>query len=234
MTTTRLERGARPASSIRGDRPVSSRSTPGAGAPRPERAGRGLRADAAANRARVLLAAEAAFGERGLAVSLDEIARRAGVGPGTVHRHFPTKAALIDATLASGVDSLASEAAGLRRAPDPTEAFCAFLVTMVERGAASHALASRLAGGAGDIDAAVAEPLRALRSAMAALLRRAQRAGGIRRDLTPRDLDAIVAGAHAILVHPRGSRRLVELVCDAMRPTGAPPRRGARGRPRRS
>jgi len=76
-------------------------------------AGRRLRADAAENRAAVLAAAQAAFAEEGPEVSLDEIARRAGVGPGTVHRHFPSKQALLAATLTEISQTLVDE--GRRR-----------------------------------------------------------------------------------------------------------------------
>jgi AcrR family transcriptional regulator len=157
------------------------------------------------------------FGRDGVEISLDEIARRAGVGPGTVHRHFPTKAALLDATIVDSVARLAAEARALRRAADPVAAFCEFFITLVTRGAASHALAHRLAHAGVDVDRVVTEPVRELREALAALLRRAQRTGGLRREIDARALDAIIAGAHAILVHPHGGPHLVALLCDALR-----------------
>lgn len=190
----------------RGDRPASSGT-----APRP------LRADAAANRTRLLEVAAEAFERDGLSVSLDEIARRAGLGPGTLHRHFPTKAALIDAALAERVRSLAAEVASFQQADDPAQALVDALATVVERGAASHALADRLRRESGDIDAAVAGPASELRATLAVLLARAQDAGGIRSDLDARSLDAIVAGAHALKVHPGGGDRLVRVLLDAIR-----------------
>src|SRR5688572_18497327 len=101
-------------SNKRGDRPVSSVDTTGCDA----RAELPRRSDAVVNRARILAAAELAFAETGVGASLDEIARRAGVGAGTVHRHFPTKDALIDATIARGVCDLAHEAKRLTRATE--------------------------------------------------------------------------------------------------------------------
>jgi len=190
----------------RGDRPVSSRGT--------ERA---PRADSIANRARILDAAIAAFTEVGVGVSLDEIARRAGVGAGTVHRHFPSKDSLIDATIAQGVEDLAREAKRLTRAAEPVEAFCSFFESMISRGAASHALADRLGGAGRGTGPAVSEAVADLRRSVATLLRRAQRAGGIRGDIDAAALDAMMAGAHAIHVHPGGGEHLVRLVCDAMR-----------------
>jgi AcrR family transcriptional regulator len=153
-------------------------------------------------------------------VSLDEIARRAGLGAGTVHRHFPTKAALVDATVAERVRDLAAQvrSAASAAADDPAAALVAALTTVVERGAASHALADRLRSESGDIDAAVAEPVAELRTTLAALLDRAQRAGDVRRDLTPQSLDALLAAAHALKVHPSGGDHLVRLLWDALRP----------------
>ena len=170
------------------------------------------RADAVANRARLLAVAGEAFDRDGLGVSLDEIARRAGLGPGTLHRHFPTKAALIDATLADRVGELAAAVKSYTRADDPTAALLDALTTVVERGAASHALADRLRSESGDIDAAVAEATAELRATLATLLRRAQRAGTVRRDLDPGSLDALLAAAHALRTHPSGGDHLVQLL----------------------
>jgi AcrR family transcriptional regulator len=170
-----------------------------------------------ANRRRILDAAAAAFGAEGVGVSLDEIARRAGVGPGTVHRHFPSKAALIDATVADLVMGLAAEAAERAEASDPVEAFLGFLATLAERGAASHAFADRLRAGSGDIDTAVAGPGADLRSALRVLLQRAQAAGGIRSDLAGDELGAVVAALHVLQIHPQGGSRLVGLFCDGLR-----------------
>jgi len=190
----------------RGVRPVSSGM-----------AKRAPRADAVANRARILDTAIATFDELGVSAPLDEIARRAGVGAGTVHRHFPTKDALIDAAIAQGVEDLARQAKQLTRASDPVEAFCAFFETMISRGAASHALADRLGAAGRGAGPAVAQAVAELRRSVATLLRRAQRAGGIRADIDASGLDAMMAGAHAIHVHPAGGGHLVRLVCDAMR-----------------
>jgi AcrR family transcriptional regulator len=197
------------ANTKRGVRPVSS----------PAR-GRPPRADATANRARLLEVAAEAFDQEGLAVSLDEIARRAGLGAGTVHRHFPTKAALIDATVAERVRSLAADVQARTGAEDPTAALFEALTLVVERGAASHALADRLRDESDDIDAAVAEPVAELWAALRTLLGRAQEAGGVRRDLDVGSLDAVVAAAHVLEVHPSGGDHLVELLLDGLRPPG--------------
>ena len=82
-------------------------------------AGRPLRADAVRNREKVLRAAREAFGESGYGVPLDEIAARAGVGPGTVYRHFPAKEALFEAVATARVTDLVSEARSRADAADP-------------------------------------------------------------------------------------------------------------------
>jgi AcrR family transcriptional regulator len=154
-----------------------------------------------------------AFDRDGLDVSLDEIARRAGLGPGTLHRHFPSKAALIDATVAARVRDLAAAVqARATASADPTEALVDALTVVVDRGAASHALADRLRAGSGDIDAAVAEPVAELRTTLAALLHRAQESGGVRPDLDPAAIDALLAAAHTLKTHPAGDDHLVQLL----------------------
>jgi len=124
----------------------------------------------------------------------------------------------VAATIADGVEELARAASELTEADDPVEAFHGFFLRAVEQGAASHALAHRLAGAGVNVDSAIAEPLRELRAAFAILFRRAKRAGGIRAELTVAHLDALLAGAHAIHVHPAGGARLLMYICDALRP----------------
>ena len=199
----------------RGKRPASSPTSAEAPRARAPRAPRAPRADAIANRARILEVAGDAFDRDGLGVSLDEIARRAGLGPGTLHRHFPTKAALVDATVAARVRDLAAAVQALVDA-DPTKALVDALTVVADGGAASHALADRLRAGSGDIDAAVAEPAAELRTALATLLRRAQAAGGVRPELDPADLDALLAAAHTLQTHPTGGNHLVRLLWSAL------------------
>ena len=95
---------------------------------------RPLRADARRNRERVLDAARTAFAADGLSVSLDEIARRAGVGPGTLYRHFPTKEALIEAVVQDRLCRLAAEGAALRDSRDPGAAFFEFIERRADEG----------------------------------------------------------------------------------------------------
>jgi AcrR family transcriptional regulator len=95
---------------------------------------RPLRADARRNRDRLLHAAAAAFAAEGLSVPLDEIARRAGVGPGTLYRHFPTKEALFEAVLHDRLQRLADDARGLREVPDAGRALLGFIDRLGAKG----------------------------------------------------------------------------------------------------
>ena len=175
-----------------------------------------LRSDAAINRSQIRAAAAEAFETRGLDVSIDEIARQAGVGAGTVHRHFRTKAALVDATIAARVASLVRVATGLIRSTDPGYAFFSFLGHLISEGRASHAFADRLRHGSADIDTAVAAPTAELNDALAALLTRAQHAGAVRSDIDRHQLNAIVAAAHQAQVHPCGGADVVAIVIDGL------------------
>lgn len=166
----------------------------------------------------MLDAARAAFTADGPDVPLDEIARRAGVGAGTVHRHFPTKAALVDAVLATSVTELVERAEALAAADDAVESLFDFLDELVASGAAAHDLADRLRPSAGDLDAALSGPVAALDAALAVLLTRAQRAGGVRADVDTAALTAVVAAAHAAHVHRTGGPTAVRLVLDGLRP----------------
>src|SRR5580693_8328714 len=99
---------------------------------------RPLRADAARNREKVLRAARDAFAESGYGVPLDEIAVRAGVGPGTVYRHFPTKEALFEAVVAARLQDLVADARGRADSGDPGSAFFGFLGRVAAESAAKR------------------------------------------------------------------------------------------------
>src|SRR6266567_8116635 len=103
-------------------------------------AGRPLRADAARNREKVLRAAREAFAESGYGVPLDEIAARAGVGPGTVYRHFPAKEAQFEAVVTARVEDLVADARARAGAADPGAAFFGYLARIAEESAAKRDL----------------------------------------------------------------------------------------------
>jgi AcrR family transcriptional regulator len=157
---------------------------------------RPLRADARRNRERVLAAARESFANEGPDVPLDAIAARAGVGPGTVHRHFPTKESLIAAVVTDRLAGLAARGDALADAADPTATFVAFIRELTAEARQNVALSGAL-GGAG-IGVEGAEAATALSRALGRLLERAQREGVIRAELTVPDLHAILSGVIAM------------------------------------
>ena len=182
---------------------------------------RPLRADARRNRDRVLEAASAAFGAEGSDVSLDEIARRAGVGAGTVYRHFPTKEALFEAVVFDRVGELLEEARALSDDPDPGRAFSAFVERLGREGARKRDLIEALAHDGIHLRLGEAPIVRALTDALAELLRRAQRAGVVRSDITVDDVVALLTGAAYAICQSRAddkqTRRLLAIMYDGLR-----------------
>jgi AcrR family transcriptional regulator len=185
------------------------------------------RADARRNRARVLQTAQHLFATAGLGVSLDEIARRAGVGPGTVHRHFPTKEALYLAVATDQIEHLVAEAETLTATDDPAAIFT-LLSRMMANGAENALVKSALTAAEFDLRTAAPAVAADLTHHVTALLDRAHTAGVIRPDVTADDLLALVAGAFAAIRHANAetsrphSTHLVHLILDGLRPH--PPR----------
>jgi AcrR family transcriptional regulator len=154
------------------------------------------RSDAVLNRARILEAARLAFATEGASVSLDEIARRAGVGPGTVHRHFSTKKELMAAVVIDRLAGLSDRALSLASAPDAAEAFFTFVEELTSEAARNAVLTDAL-GGHG-LGSQAAEVATRLTSALSVLLVRAQEDGAVRHPLSVGELHAIVAGVIAM------------------------------------
>ncbi|WP_084478844.1 TetR/AcrR family transcriptional regulator [Nocardia jejuensis] len=155
------------------------------------------RVDARRNRALVLAAAQRAFAEAGLSVSLAEIARRAGVGAGTVHRHFPSKTHLLEAVMQQRIDRLTALAVGFRDAPDAGAAFFAFCAEVVTSTPGNQALCDMV-----ESDGWPKELLRdagvRFHAALGHLLAAAQRQRSVRPDLTVADVLALFTGCIAI------------------------------------
>lgn len=154
-----------------------------------------LRADAARNRARLLEVAYETFAAEGISVPVDEIARRAGVGPGTLYRHFPTKEALFRAIVAHRLDQVAEQGRELSAGAAPGEALFGFIGRVVEAGATDQGLVDALADSGLD----VAEGVEARFIAMLAeLVERAKAAGEIRGDVDVRDVKTLLVGCQAM------------------------------------
>jgi AcrR family transcriptional regulator len=186
---------------------------------------RRLRADARRNRDRVLAAARELFASDGLSVSLDDIARRAGVGPGTVHRHFPTKENLISAVAIGRLEQIVEQARNLATADDPGAALRSHLSGVLAYADANAPLKSALTGTDLDIRTTAPEVRAALHDAVGVLLARAQHAGAIRDDLNADDLMALTAGhVHTLQyagVHAktRQAQRLTAVLFNGLEPT---------------
>ena len=155
------------------------------------------RADARRNRSRVLEAAIAAFAAEGLSVPVHEIARRAGVGTGTVSRHFPTKESLFEAIVSSIGDRLVALARQLVDTEEPGTALFVFLAAMVDEGAANRALSDAFAGVGFDVEAAAHGSDHDVLGVLRELLARAQRADAVRSDVDVADLKALLVGCLA-------------------------------------
>ncbi|WP_163569095.1 TetR/AcrR family transcriptional regulator [Fodinicola feengrottensis] len=176
-----------------------------------------MRADARRNRLRVLAAAEEVFAEQGLAVPLDEIARRAGVGAGTVYRHFPTKEALFEAVVAERVQGLLGDGEALLATPDAGAAFFEFFTRKIEQASLNKALVDALELSSGYGFRGGSEQIWKVAGQ---LLRRAQAAGAVRPDLDLDDVWALLFGclrAKDQLPDPSRVGHLVTVVTDGMR-----------------
>lgn len=178
-----------------------------------------LRADAQRNLDRILEAASEAYAELGPDVTMDEIARRAGVGHGTVFRRFPTKDALRAAVIRARLDELLAQAHELLAQPDVGAALEEFVWAVAESCRRDRALFE----GVEQLEAfpEVAEAKQELHDVVGKLIRRAQRAGALRRGLDVRDIGALVGGAIQASMHAERSdawRRYVQVVLAGLRP----------------
>jgi AcrR family transcriptional regulator len=182
---------------------------------------RPLRADARRNRERVLEAARAAFGAEGSDVSLDEIARRAGVGPGTIYRHFATKEALFEAVVFHRIGELIEEARALSDDPDPGHAFSSFVERLGREGARKRDLVEALADDGIQLQLGGAPIVRALTDVLAELLRHAQRAGAVRSDISVDDVLVLLTGVAYAICHSGAdderTRQLLAIMYDGLR-----------------
>jgi AcrR family transcriptional regulator len=179
-----------------------------------------LRADARRNRLRVLDAAREAFAAEGIGVPLDDIARRAGVGAGTVYRHFPTKEALFEAVVAEQLRQVAEQAREALRAEDAGAAFFAFLAQLIADAGVKRDLAEALAITGTELRASTLRHAGEIRALLAELLARAQQCGAVRPGIDQADLHAFAAAAFAAEQHRGAARpgRLSAMVCDGLRP----------------
>ena len=181
---------------------------------------RPLRADARRNRAKVLEAAEEVFASEGLAVPIDEVARRAGVGVGTVYRHFPTKEALFEAIVVARLEALVERAEELSTADDPGAAMFTFISELVDLAVKKRDLTDELARAGVQSEQLVAGVKERLEHSFEVLLQRAQATGAVRQDINRTDVTALVMGT-CMAANQHGctgsTQRLVSVLCDGFR-----------------
>jgi AcrR family transcriptional regulator len=178
------------------------------------------RADAERNRVRLLETAKAAFAEKGPGASLDEIARTAGVGAGTLYRHFPTRDALIEAVYRNENEQIVAAADRLAETHAPTEALREWLLLFVDYMATKQGMyeaLNSLAGGTSDLYSASTARLK---QAIARLIDRAVASGDIRLDIDPLDLLRALAGVASVSAGPDGkqaAKRMVDILVAGVR-----------------
>ena len=178
------------------------------------------RADAQRNRIRLLETAKAAFAEKGSGASLDEIARTAGVGAGTLYRHFPTRDALIEAVYRNETEQLVAAATRLAETHPPITALRQWLLLFVDYMATKHGMYEALnsiVGGTSDLYSASTAQVK---QAIAGLTDRAVASGEIRLNLDPLDLLRALAGVANISSGPDGkqaAKRMVDILIAGIR-----------------
>lgn len=178
-----------------------------------------MRADALRNRDRLLEVAGLAFAEHGVDASLEDIARRAGVGIGTLYRHFPTRQALAEAVYRSRIEALRAEAESLLAGPSPGDALAAWLRSLVAFGSTHRGLAEFLKSALREEGSDLAWCKETMRAAGGALLLRAQQTGAVRADLEVTDLLRLAHGISWAADSPDGTRveRFLSLMLDGIR-----------------
>jgi AcrR family transcriptional regulator len=179
------------------------------------------RTDAQRNRERILEVAKEAFTRRGANASLDDIAKEAGVGAGTLYRHFPTRDALIEAVYRTEVERLAAAERKFTETMAPVEALRAWMLLFVDYIAAKQIIAPVLntfVGGASKLY----EGSRAqIQGAIDGLVKRAIKSGDIRKDLDPFDLLRALIGVSNVASSPdwqQSAKRLVDILITGSRP----------------
>ncbi|MER6788025.1 helix-turn-helix domain-containing protein [Streptomyces sp. NPDC000658] len=184
---------------------------------------RPMRADARRNYARLLKAAAEAFAEHGEGASLDDIAKRAGVGSGTLYRHFPTRQALLEAAYLDRIEALAERADTLGRELPPGEAMTAWLEELCVGTIQVRGMKALLGSAVTDDGAAAVTGCGTrMKEAATRLVEAAQREGALRGDVDPIDVLRLAHGVATASELARGDgaviRRYVALLTEGLRP----------------
>ncbi len=180
------------------------------------------RMDAQRNRERILEVAKEAFTRSGASTSLDDIAKQAGVGAGTLYRHFPTRDALLEAVYRTEVEKLAAAERKYAQAMPPIEALRTWMLLFVDYIAAKHIIAPALNTYIGGPSKLYEGSRDQIRGAIDALVKRAIESGDIRKDLDPFDLLRALIGVSNVASGPdwqQSARRLVDILILGSRPS---------------
>lgn len=173
------------------------------------------RRDAQLNRERILEVAKSAFTRHGAEASLDDIAKKAGVGAGTLYRHFPTRDALIEAVYRSEVEKLAAAEGRLSAAMPPLEALRAWMLLLVDYIAAKHIIAPALNSVVGGPSRLYESSRSLIQGAMESLVQRAKESGDLRRDTDASDLLRAMIGVSLVGAGSdwqQSAKRLVDIL----------------------
>ena len=179
------------------------------------------RSDAQQNRERILVVAKEAFAKSGANASLDDIARQAGVGPGTLYRHFPSREDLLKAVYQAAADKLATAAAEFADTLPPIDALRAWMMLFVDYIADKKIIAPALNALIDDPHKLCEASYGQIWEAVRSLVKRAVKSGDIRKDLDPIDLLRALIGVANVSSSPdwqQSARRLVEILILGARP----------------
>jgi AcrR family transcriptional regulator len=193
----------------------------GMAAKRSKTAVRKPRADAQRNRERILSIAKQAFTQYGVNVSLDDVARQAAVGAGTLYRHFPTRDALLEAVYRTEVEKLALAEKQLTETLPPIEALRAWMLLFVDYIAAKQIIAPALNTMVGKPSKLFDASGTLIKTAIGGLVSRAIKSGDVRADLDPLDLLRALVGVSNVASMPdwsQSAKRLVQILIAGSRP----------------
>jgi len=187
----------------------------------PQEPTRKPRTDALRNRERILDVAKDAFARFGASASLDDIAKQAAVGAGTLYRHFPTRDALIEAVYRGEVEKMAAAQRKFSQAMAPMDALRAWMLLFVDHIAAKQIIAPALNSVIGGPMKLYESSRRLIHGAIDALVENAIKSGDIRKDLEPFDLLRALIGVSHVASGPgwqQSARRLVDILITGSRP----------------
>lgn len=184
------------------------------------------RADAVINRRRILEAAEAVFSAEGVHVPIDRVAKRAGVGVGTVYRHFPTKEDLFEAIVLTRLEDLLVAARAEASSTAAGPALFSYLEQFARHASAKHDLFDALGAAGIDFKTHCSDKIDEMKQCIGLLLTRAQEEGSVRPDISVDELIGLVVGtcqgAGQAGLDDEVSQHMVKIVCDGLRAPSSP------------